>query len=115
MALIHNGKSPPFFSRPIRVGEVKYYFVHWASLSDSEQILSSVWSLPVGMTSVSEVTNVTCEDEGNGSMQLEKCNGVLISNTLDSGEYYISNTVTTTDGESETKGFYLRARDFTTV
>lgn len=115
MALVHNGKSPPFFSRPIRPGEVKFYFVNWASLSASEQILSSVWNLPTGMTSVSEVTNVTCEDEGDNNKQLEKCNGVLISNTLDSGEHYVSNTITTTDGESETKGFFLRARDFTTV
>ena len=116
MALIHNGKTPPFMERPIRPGERKWYYGSWSErLASGESIITSNWSVPTGMTIIDTITNITCSDSDQDGELVEKCNGVLIENTLSSGEYYISDTVTTTDGETETSGFYLRARDFTTV
>lgn len=116
MALIHNGKTPPFLPEPIRPGERKWYYGSWVErLSDDEEITSSAWVVPTGMTVIDSVENVDCEDVSNGGNQVGKCNGVLIDNTLSSGEYYIYNTITTSEGETEISGFYLRARDFTTV
>jgi hypothetical protein len=116
MALIHNGKTPPFVPSPIRNGERKWYYGSWSRrLSDDEEITSSSWSAPVGMTVIDTVENVSCEDELNNDELVGKCNGVLIDSTLSSGEHYIKNTITTSEGETEISGFYLRARDFTTV
>ena len=116
MALIHNGKTPPFMERPIRPSERKWYYGSWVGrLNSDEQILSSAWSVPVGMTIIDTVTNVTCSDNTQDGELFAKCNGVLIDNTLSTGEFYISDTITTSEGETEISGFFLRARDFTTV
>ena len=116
MALIHNGKIPPFVVDPIRNGERRWYYGSWSRrLGGDEDITSSSWSVPSGMTIIDEVVNINCQDDANGGEIVAKCNGVLIDSTLSTGEHYIKNTITTSEGETEISGFFLRARDFTTV
>ena len=116
MALVHSGKTPPFFVDPIRPNERKWYFGSWSrQLADTETINSSSWSVPAGFTIISEMVDISCQDDSNNGVIVDKCNGLLIDSTLSSGEHYVSNTVTTSDGETLTIGFFIRARDFTTV
>ena len=113
MTTFHNGKTPPFLRDPLKPSNQEWFWVGWDDwLESTETILTSVWALPAGFTLVNSKVNETKEEEG---VNYPRSNAALISTTLSTGEHYISNTITTSENQNETRGFFIRARDFTTV
>lgn len=113
MPTFHNGKTPPFLRDPLKPSNQEWFWVGWDEwLQTGEGIVTSVWTLPTGFTLLDSKVNETKNEDG---VLYPQSNAALISTTLSEGEHYISNTITTSDNQTETKGFFVRARDFTTV